>query len=81
MLPTVRVLANRGPKTWEEDVAIREFATRLFVLTVPDMKALAPVMVEAVNDFTLATVCPRGKAKVLMMFQVAASFEEIVREA
>ena len=52
-----------------------------WLLRVPVMAALPPVIVEVVRERTFATVWPRGKAKVLMIFQVFASLEETVREA
>jgi hypothetical protein len=48
---------------------------------VPIMIAFPPVMVDVVRERTFATVCPRGKAKVLMIFQVVASLEATVRDA
>jgi hypothetical protein len=67
--------------TWDVDVANKEDATTSWVLRVPVMEALPPVIVEVVRERTFATVCPRGKAKVLMIFHVAASFEATVRDA
>ena len=72
---------NRGPMTWDVDVANREDVTTCWLLRVPVMDALPPVMVEVVRERTFATVWPRGNAKVLMMFQVFASLEETVRDA
>jgi hypothetical protein len=67
--------------TWDVDVANKEDATTSWVLRVPVMEALPPVIVEVVRERTFATVCPRGKAKVLMIFHVVASFEATVRDA
>jgi hypothetical protein len=38
-------------------------------------------MLEVVRERTFATVWPRGKAKVLTIFQVFSSLEETVRDA
>jgi hypothetical protein len=48
---------------------------------VPVIDAFPPVIVDVVKERTFATVCPRGKANVLIIFQVVASLEETVSEA
>jgi hypothetical protein len=67
--------------TWDVDVASRKVVTICWVLMVPVIFAFPPVMVDVVRERTFATVCPRGKAKVLMMFHVVAFFEATVRDA
>jgi len=75
------VLANRGPKTWDVEFATREEVVNCWLLRTHVMEAFPPVMVEVVKERTFATVCPRGKANVLMIFQVFASFDDTVRDA
>ena len=80
-MPTTSVLAKSGPTTWDVDAATRKVVTISWVLMVPVIFAFPPVIVDVVRERTFATVCPRGKAKVLMMFHVVASLEATVRDA
>ena len=48
---------------------------------MPVIDAFPPVIVDVVKERTFATVCPRGKANVLIIFQVLGSLEETVSDA
>ena len=63
------------------DVANKDDVMTCWLLRTPVMEALRPEMLEVVRERTFATVWPRGKAKVLMIFQVFSSLEETVRDA